>query len=136
MPTDSTSPTVPRPLKLAALVVAIEGFLVAVLGVAEAITIDSSRLVLGLTTAAFLILYGVGLVVVARGLLRRATWSRGPTVFAQLIQLGVAWSFWGGSTRWVSILLAIAAVVALVAVFQRASTDALADDPTRDGPAL
>jgi hypothetical protein len=136
VPTDSTRATVPFPLKLAAALVAAEGFVVAILGVAEAIMIDSDRLVLGLTTAAFLVAYGVGLALVSRGLYRAASWSRGPAVFAQLIQLGVAWSFWGGSTSWVSVLLALAGVAVLVAVFQRASMDALADDPRRDGPAL
>ncbi|WP_328992110.1 hypothetical protein OG394_37805 [Kribbella sp. NBC_01245] len=135
-PIDDESPSatfanVPAPLKAAAIVVAAEGVLAAVMGVLEAFTIDSSRLVLGLTTAVFLTLYGVGLVVVARGLSRAATWSRGPAVFAQLIQLGVAWSFWGGSTRWVAVVLGVSGVVVLVSIFQRSSLDALVDDPTR-----
>jgi hypothetical protein len=136
VPTDSSPTTVPRPLKIAAAIVALEGLVVAILGVGEAITIDTSRLVLGLTTAVFLLVYGAGLVLVGRGLYRTASWSRGPAVFAQLIQLGLAWSFWGGSTRWVSVLLALAGVGVLVAVFQKASMDALVDDPTRDGPTL
>lgn len=134
MPTESTPSTAPRPLKLAAVVVAAEGLVVAVLGIVEAITIDSGRLVLGLTTAAFLLLYGGALVLVARGLYRASTWSRGPAVFAQLIQLGVAWSFWGGSTSTVSVVLGIAAIAVLVAVFQKVSMEALVDDPTKDHP--
>jgi hypothetical protein len=134
VPTDSSPTTVPRPLKIAAAIVALEGLVIAILGVGEAITIDTSRLTLGLTTAVFLLLYGAGLVLVARGLYRTASWSRGPAVFAQLIQLGLAWSFWGGSTRWVSVLLALAGVGVLVAVFRKASMDALSDDPTRDRP--
>ena len=136
MPTDSSPTTVPRPLKIAAAIVALEGLVVAILGVGEAITMDTSRLVLGLTTAVFLFAYGAGLLLVGRGLYRTASWSRGPAVFAQLIQLCLAWSFWGGSTRWVSVLLALAGVGVLVAVFRKASMDALADDPTRDGPTL
>jgi hypothetical protein len=135
VPTDS-SPNVPRPLKIAAAIVALEGLVVALLGIGEAITIDTSRLVLGLTTALFLLMYGAGLVLVGRGLYRTASWSRGPAVFAQLIQLCLAWSFWGGSTRWVSVLLALAGVGVLVGVFQKASMNALADDPTRDRPTL
>jgi hypothetical protein len=134
VPTDSSPTTVPRPLKIAAAIVALEGLVIAILGVGEAITIDTSRLTLGLTTAVFLLLYGAGLVLVARGLYRTASWSRGPAVFAQLIQLGLAWSFWGGSTSWVSVLLALAGVGVLVAVFRKASMDALSDDPTRDRP--
>jgi hypothetical protein len=117
-------------------VVAAEGLVLAVLGIVEAITVDTDRLVLGVTTAGFLLLYGAALFFVARGLYRVSTWSRGPAVFAQLIQLGVAWSFWGGTTSFVSVLLAIAGVAVLVAVFQKVSMDALADDPTKDPPVL
>jgi hypothetical protein len=136
VPTDSESAVVPRPLKLAAGVVAAEGVVVAALGIAEAFTIDGSRLVLGLTTTVFLLAYGGGLLLVARGLTRASTWSRGPTVFSQLMQLLIAWSFWGGSTKWVTIVLAVAAVAVLVAVYQKASMDALRDDPTKDHPVL
>lgn len=128
MQTDSSA-VVPRPLKLAAAVVAAEGLVVVVLGFAEAFTIDSSRLVLGVTTTLFLLAYGAGLVLVARGLSRASTWSRGPAVFTQLIQLLMAYSFWGGSTRAVSVVLAVAAAAVLVAIFQKASTAALRDDP-------
>jgi hypothetical protein len=136
MPTDPPAATVPRPLKLAAAVVAAEGLVLVVLGIAEAFTIQSSRLLLGLTTTVFFVLYGAGLGLVARGLSRASTWSRGPAVFAQLIQLLVAYSFWGGSTRAVAVALALAAAGVLIGIFQKASTEALADDPTKDRPVL
>ncbi|WP_148256734.1 hypothetical protein [Kribbella flavida] len=82
-----------------------------------------------MTTTLFLLAYGAGLVLVARGLSRASTWSRGPAVFTQLIQLLMAYSFWGGSTRAVSVVLAVAAAAVLVAIFQKASTAALRDDP-------
>ncbi|MEV8375799.1 hypothetical protein AB0P21_23890 [Kribbella sp. NPDC056861] len=136
MPTETTPPSAPRPLKLAAAVVAGEGLVLAVLGIAEAITIHSDRLLLGVTTAGFLFLYGAGLLFAARGLYRLSTWSRGPAVFAQLIQLFMAYSFWGGSTKFVSVILAVAAVTVLVALFRKESMEALADDPTKDHPVL
>jgi hypothetical protein len=136
VPTDATPPSAPRPLKLAAAVVAAEGLVVAVLGFVEVLKIDSDRLVLGVTTAAFLLLYGVGLLLVARGLYRTSAWSRGPAVFAQLIQLFMAYSFWGGGTKVVSVLLAVAAVGVLAGVFQKVSMEALTDDPTKDHPVL
>jgi hypothetical protein len=136
VPTETTPSTAPRPLKLAAAVVAAEGFVVAVLGIAEVLTIDRNRLTLGVTTAAFLLVYGAALVFVARGLYRTSTWSRGPAVFAQLIQLCMAWSFWGGATSIVSVVLALAAVGVLAGLFQKVSMDALTDDPAKDHPVL
>ena len=136
MPTDSPAAAVPRPLKVAAAVVAAEGLVLIVLGIAEAFTIKNDRLVLGLTTSAFFVVYGAGLGLVARGLFRAATWSRGPTVFAQLIQLLVAYSFWGGATKAVAIALAVAGAGVLICVFQKVSTEALADNPTKDHPVL
>ncbi|GAA1664115.1 hypothetical protein GCM10009745_02340 [Kribbella yunnanensis] len=134
MPTDSPAAVVPRALKLAAAVVAAEGLVLVVLGIAEAFTIQGSRLVLGLTTTVFFVLYGGGLAVVARGLSRASTWSRGPAVFAQLIQLLIAYSFWGGATLGVAIALAVAAAGVLVGVFRKESTEALADNPEKDHP--
>jgi hypothetical protein len=119
----------PVALKVAAVVLGVEGLAAVVLGVIEAFSTSSGRLAMGVTTALFLVAYGAGLGLVGYGLSRAATWSRGPAVFAQLIQLGVAWSFRGGSTTWVAVLLALAAVVALGAIFRKASTEALTDRP-------
>jgi hypothetical protein len=134
--TDSPAAVVPRALKLAAAVVAAEGLVLVVLGIAEAFTMQSARLVLGATTTVFFILYGVGLGAVARGLFRAATWSRGPAVFTQLIQLLIAYNFWGGSTRGVAFALGVAAIAVLLAVFRKESTKALVDNPEKDHPVL
>lgn len=99
------------------------------LGLIEAFSTAGDRLAMGLTSALFLVVYGAGLGLVGWGLYRTATWSRGPAVFSQLIQLGVAWSFKGGSTTWVAVVLAALAVVALAAIFRKSSTEALADRP-------
>jgi hypothetical protein len=122
---------VPAALKLAAAIVLVEGAAVGAFGILEAFALRSNRLVMGLTTSVFLLLYGVGLAVLARGLARAVPWSRGPAVFTQLVQLGVAWSFWGGSTTWVAVLLAVAALAVLLALFRRTSREALLDNPTR-----
>lgn len=117
--------------------VAVEGLVLIVLGIAEALTIHSARLVLGLTTAGFFLVYGVALVLVAvRGLWRAARWSRGPTVFTQLIQLLIAYSVWNGGARAIAGALAVLALTVLVCVFQKVSTDALTGGGSNDHPVL
>ena len=49
-------------------------------------------------------------------------------VLAQLIQLGVAWSWFGGSTRTLAFGLAAVALVVLVGIFHPASLAALDDE--------
>ena len=44
---------------------------------------------------------------------------------AQVIFLGLAWSFRGGDTTWVAIVLAVVAVVVLAGLLHPASIDAL-----------
>jgi hypothetical protein len=84
------------------------------------------------TTSVFFLVYGVGLVVFARLLGRRRTWTRAPLVLAQLIQLGVAWSFRGGSTTAAAVVLAVVAVAVLAGVFHPDSMAAL--DRGEDAP--
>jgi hypothetical protein len=57
-------------------------------------------------------------------------------VLAQLIQLGVAWSFRSGATAFVSVLLTVVAVVVLAGIFHPASLRALthADEADQTGP--
>jgi hypothetical protein len=47
---------------------------------------------------------------------------------AQLIQLGVAWSGWGGSSTPAAVALGVVALVVLVGIFHPASLAALSDD--------
>ncbi|MBA2956643.1 hypothetical protein GON03_01240 [Nocardioides sp. MAH-18] len=125
--------TAPAPLLVAASLVAVEGLLLLGYAVLEVASVDSDRVAVAATTGLFFLAYGVGLLVCARGLSRRRSWARSPVVLAQLIQLGVAWSFWGGSTTAVAIAVALVAVIVLVGVFHPASIEALeaADaDPT------
>jgi hypothetical protein len=116
-------------LTVAAGVLALEGLAGVVLGLIEAFSTSGGRLAMGVTSSVFLVVYGVALILVGWGLSRAATWSRGPAVVAQLVQLGVAWSFRGGSTTWVTVVLGLLAVVALGAIFRRTSTEALTDRP-------
>jgi hypothetical protein len=83
---------------------------------------------MGITTTVFFVAYGAGLGACAWGLRRRMSWSRAPVVLAQLIQLGVAWSFRGGATTVVAVVAAALAALVLAGIFHPASLAALADD--------
>lgn len=121
----------PPPLVVAASLAAVEGVLLVLYGVLEVVSLSSGRVTMGLTTGAFFALYGAFLAFCARQLLRRESWARGFVAMAQLVQLGVAWSFRGDGTTWLAILLAVVALVTGAGLIHPASVDALADDPTR-----
>jgi hypothetical protein len=122
-------------VRAAAGIVALEAAAALVFGVAELVTLEPSRMTVGITTGAFFLLYALGLAAAARAFARLSSWSRGPIVLAQFIQLGVAWSFHGSSTDWVAVLLAVPAVVVLVIVLAPATTDVLYGDRRFDDDA-
>lgn len=126
----------PAAVLVAAVLVAVEGLALVLMAVAEFLALDGDRRAIALTTGAFFIVYGAALGGAASGLARLKTWSRSPIVLAQLIQLGVAWSFRGGTTWWVAVILAAAAVAVLVGVLAPATTRLLYDDThgTTDEP--
>ena len=121
----------PAPLVVAASLVAVQGALLLMYAVLELGSISSDRVAMGITTTAFFVVYGAVLLLCAWSLVRRRSWARSPVVLAQLIWLGVAWSFRGGNTTVVAIALAVTAVVVMAGVLHPASIDALSDEPTR-----
>jgi hypothetical protein len=112
---------------VAAGLAAVEGLLVLAYSVLEAADVHAARAAMGVTTALFFAALGVALMACAWLVLRGRAWARGPIVVAQVMFLGLAWSFLGGSTTWVSVGLAVAAVVVLAGLLHPASIDALAD---------
>ena len=124
-------PSVPPPLVVACFLVGVEAVASVVFGVVELRSLEASKLTMGITTSLFFWVYGVGLGVFAWLLHRRRSWTRAPVVLAQLIQLGVAWSFRSGGTAFVSVLLAVVAVVVLAGVFHPASLRSLAEEDAR-----
>ena len=127
-PSDPPSAGAARPsahLRAAAGLVGLESLVVLGLAVSELVSLDADRPSVGVTTAVFFALYTAGLALAARGLWRLRSWSRGPVVLAQLIQLGVASSFFGRDTTWLAVLIAVPAVVVLAVVFHPSTTDAL-----------
>ena len=92
----------PRPVRLAATLVAAEGVALLVLAVAEAVSTivsDAASVSLALVTAAFAAVTGVLLLWLGRALteLRRA--ARSPVVVLQLIALPIGWNLISTSGR-------------------------------------
>lgn len=115
----------PTPLVAAAGLCLVEGILVTLYGVVLLADIHADRVVMGATTAGFLVAYGVGLIVCARGLNRVRPWARGPVLMAQLIWLGIAWFLRTGNTWLAAVGLAILAIVVLAGVLHPRSIAAL-----------
>lgn len=122
----------PAPLTVAASLAGVEAIVFVLLGIVEVFFLDGARAVMGSTTAVFFLLYAAGLGVCALALSRLHSWARAPIVVAQLIQILVAWSFRGGATTWLAVLIALVAVLILVGIFHPASLDALAEDAEPD----
>lgn len=115
----------PAPLVVAASLVAVEGGLLVMYALMEMGSLSSDRITMGITTAAFFAAYGAGLLVCTWQVTGGHSWARSPIVLAQLIQLGVAWSFRGGDTTWVAISLAVVALIVLAGILHPDSVDAL-----------
>lgn len=120
--------TRPVPLLLAALVAATQGTVLIGYAVLEAFSVTGGRAAMGITTALFFAVAGAVLAVCGVAVLRRMSWGRSPLVLAQLIALGLAWSFRGGATTWVAVALGVAALVALVGLLHPRSIAWLAPD--------
>jgi hypothetical protein len=118
---------VPAPLLVATSLAAVEGVMLSLYGVVELASVEGAKAVMGVSTALFFLLYGAGLVFCAWKTHRRESWARSPVVMAQLIQLGVAWSFWGGSSTPAAVVIGFVALVVLVGIFHPASLAALGD---------
>ena len=125
----------PALLVASASVVALEAVLLVLLGLAELRALSLAKATMGITTTLFFVGYGVALGWFAWQLLRLSAWTVAPIVLAQLIQLGVAWSFRGGTTTLVSAALVVLAVLVLAGIFHPASLRALyTDSPEADEP--
>lgn len=117
---------------MAAGLVGVEAVLLVGYGAVLVPSIHTERLAMGVTTPLFFILYGAGLAFCAWSVVRLHSWARAPLVLAQLIQLGVAWSFRGGTSTVVTVVLALAAVLVLAGIFHPASLEALSGNRADD----
>jgi hypothetical protein len=114
---------------VAASLTAVEAVLLLIYAVAELFNLSPGKAAVTLTTAVFFALYGGALLFCAWGLVGGRSWSRSPVVLAQLIQLGLAWSFRGGDTTVVAVVLAVVSLVVIVGVLHPASLAHLDDPP-------
>jgi hypothetical protein len=137
VPSDAAAPPrrVPLPLLVGAAVGGLEGGVFLVYAVLELLNTGSARLVMGATTAVFFAAYGALLVLCAWRVTRLDLWARSPLVLAQMLHLGLAWSFRSPPTTTVALVLLAAAVVVLVGLLHPASTAALTETDERSGEA-
>lgn len=115
---------------MAAALTAVEALVLLGLGVLELVHLRSIRLTMGVTTAIFFLGAAGALAWCAWALWAVRRWARGPVVMVQLIQLGLAWNLWAGSTKVASAVLAVVAVVVVGGLVHPASTRALEADET------
>jgi hypothetical protein len=109
-------------LRAAAVLLATEALAALGFGLLAGADIHRNRIIVGAGTAVLMLGYAVLLGTTARGVWRGRRWSRGPTIATQLIQLPVAWSFVGGQTTWLALLLAGVSITILVCVLLPSST--------------
>ena len=112
----------PVTLVVAATLLVLEAVVAVAYAVIEIEQVRMSRAVVGVGVTVLMACFGLLLLAVARGVFLGKRWSRGPAVATQLILLPIAWSFKGGSTTWVSVVLGALAIAVLVGVLHPRST--------------
>lgn len=110
---------------MAASLAAFEAVVLIIQGVSLIPALESQRLAMGVTSLLFFLVYGGTLAVCAWQLYRLSSWARAPVVLAQLIQIMVGVSFWGGATTVVAVVAVLMALVTLAGIFHPASLRAL-----------
>ena len=108
--------------------VALEATLLVLQGLTLLPALEGERLAMGATSVAFFLLYGGFLGYCAWQVYRLHSWARSPIVLAQLIQILVGASFWGGATTIVAIVAVVLGLLTLVGIFHPASLAALEND--------
>ena len=108
------------------MLVGLEGLFMCVLAGLEVVALDPGRVTLGITTALFFVVLGAGLAFCAWGLFRVRSWARGPVLAVELIGVLLSFSFWGGETTLIAVVILLVSLAVLVGVLHPASTRALA----------
>jgi hypothetical protein len=115
---------------VAGLVVAQGGALVgiAVFYVVELVVATTTDATRALVSAGLALLGGIGLLQVARGLLRSRRWARAPALVTNLILLPVAWGLLQGGRWYLGAPLLAAAAVVVVLLFSSSVNAALEEN--------
>jgi hypothetical protein len=116
---------VPPPLTIAVSLTSLEAAALVLYGLALLPTLTGERAAMGVTSLLFFVVYGAFLGYCSWQLYRLHSWARAPLVLAQLIQLLVGASFWGGSTTVVAVVAVAVSLLALAGIFHPASLAAL-----------
>jgi hypothetical protein len=124
----------PATIVVAAALLAIEALSALVFAVLEVGQIRVSRAGVGVGVTILMGGFGLLLLFIARGVFLGRRWSRGPAVATQLILLPLAWSFVGGSTTWVAVVLAVMTIAALVGLLHPRSTAVFTGSPADKTP--
>jgi hypothetical protein len=104
----------PAPLRVAALLVALEGVVLVGSGVADALSaLRGARVAYAVPGAVLFVVFGLGLVGAAWGLVRRRRWARAPAVVAQLLALPVGLSLARSGRTVLGVAVLVVAGVAL-----------------------
>jgi hypothetical protein len=126
----------PLPLLVAVSLVGVEGVALVVYGLLQLPALTAARATMVVTSTLFFVVYGAALGYFGWQLHRLRSWTRAPVVLAQLIQLGVAWSFRGGTTTALAAGLAVVAVLVIAGIFHPESlraVEAADPDPQAEG---
>lgn len=123
MPDQPTRREVPPPLTVAASLVAVQGIVLSAVAVFQLADLAPGRTALDLSMAAFYAVYAAVLIVAAVALWRLQSWSRGPVLITQLIQLGLAWDL--RDVPVAAIGLAVTALIVIAGTIHPDSLEAL-----------
>ena len=125
LPSPAPRAPVPPPLAVATSLVGVEGGIYLLLAVVQVSQARGEAMALAVTATLFFLFWGGGLLLCAWNLWRLASWARAPVVLAQLVQIMVGASFWGGSTTIVAVVAIAVGVLALAGIFHPQSLAAL-----------
>jgi predicted transporter len=118
----ASRPRRPLTIVVAAVLLTVEALTALAYAALELGQIRMARAAVGVGVTILMAAFGLLLLLIGRGVFFGRRWSRGPAVATQLILLPLAWSFVGGHTTWVAVMMAAVAITVLVGLLHPRST--------------